>query len=1098
MSSSFQVRLFKLQAITGAVDEINRLLNYDFKDAVDYKGSPISTSNEYWRSLLYNAKEKKYISNDNYIKFFGDTIENLLKKFNEAEYSFEGGDQGIDLTKYFLGFTLVLRLNNLTDVVSVDFKENNINIEDNNLIEIRENNEVIFLGFVTKKQTTLEYEGFYTQKVTLLNIGKMYSISKITYNPSLAQYAIKGIDLKSPDINVYTDIWNNKNVFDIIKFLMEFFFLCKVRDGKLSNNNTTQMDIEYILDSNKINNMTDFNIIFSLLKCLQLYSLNILGEDFVMCSIKNGKHKTYNEGVQKQFQVYKPQIKSANQVLTDIINNALYDMYIDYNGTLKVRPPLYNYFPMGLDQDFDSLDNAFLPNKENKDKSYFLKGNDFVISRDKILSYGYNEDNTKLEVRTDALYTWSFYGAISEQTDKPQFFIDMPALIKYGFSNEETRNNHNSMSNKMARTLAMYYNHQVNNSSRTLTISLKTDLDLSRLKFYIGRLYYIDIPDVNSDETVMENTINISKITTSNKGVMGYLMNISKSYKYGEYITYNLDFNYIRNVEIIDLSKYGGQDLDRLLLDVYNIVHPYGIIEQMQLENNKKISIQSYDNLKKNAINDLTQKLKDSGLYNAFPVFKTLPTIMDIIELTYQDQDTKNSINISSITKSEAPSNLNDDVQIINGLLQYRSFKVKMQRFFNLNSFSGDQINYGNTLYRTSMFTSAGVIDALNKITDINVLENIFNKFYDVVSSGSNVFGQNILPSEIINYQNKTFKLLNSGKGKEYNKQSDNAMISYFGTQFTQALPNCGISLQGISQKLFNRIMEAEADIWDKWGQDMCSNLFYSDVNWRNSLIGFNNLSEDLLQEIKREKTSIRSDSIGAIITGSVRDILFDNLNNVISNNIPISNVLNYDTTNGAQVDVRLKLNGDHYGSDANELDLISNNNLIFSPAFLFNFVTILENNTLLAKPDEDDIASLNKIGITEISDEENAHKDGRAIDFFLPALSEDSNGLTILNSGEVIEVMPFIYPGLLGNYYLKKQVYEDFEDILKIYFDKIVRSKQKISLDINKLKGIKSTGEKKSYAIYIYHIEVDDKFWLNPTSEFIKEGNQNSKFFTK
>jgi hypothetical protein len=152
----------------------------------------------------------------------------------------------------------------------------------------------------------------------------------------------------------------------------------------------------------------------------------------------------------------------------------------------------------------------------------------------------------------------------------------------------------------------------------------------------------------------------------------------------------------------------------------------------------------------------------------------------------------------------------------------------------------------------------------------------------------------------------------------------------------------------------------------------------------------------------------------------------------------------------------------------------------------------------LLAIPDEDDLINLNKIGIEEVPDEIKSHKDGRAIDFFLPARSENNNGFTTLNSGETIEIMPFIYPGLLGNYYLKNDVYDDFEDILKRYFDKIVRSKQKINLDINKLKGIKSTGEKKSYAVYIYHIEVSDKYWLNPTSELIKTGNQNSKFFTK
>jgi hypothetical protein len=1133
--SSFQVRLFKLEAITGANDEINKLLRYDFKDVIDYKGNPVSTSNEYWRNLLYNATKKEYISNEDYLGFYENKINNLLKKINEAEYSFEGGDQGIDITQYFLGFTLVLRLNNLTDAVSLEFKENDINIEDNNLIEIRENNEVIFLGFVTKKENTLDYEGFYTQKVTLLNIGKMYSISKITYNPSLAQYAIKGTVLKTPDISVYNDIFNNKNVFDIIKYLMEFFFLCKSRDGQNVNGNT-QMDIEYILDNDRINNMIDFNIIFSLMKCLQLYSINILGQDFIMCSVKNGKHKAYNEGVQKRFAVYKPQIKSANQVLTDVINNALYDMYIDYNGTLRVRPPLYNYFPLGLEKDFDGYDKAFLPNKDNKDKSYFLKGNDFVITRDKILNYGYSEDNTKLEVWTDALYTWSFYGAIDESTDKPQFFMDIPAFVKYGFRNEETKNNHNTMSNKMARTLAMYYNHQVNNSSRTLTISLKTDLDLSRLKFYIGRLYYIDIPDINNNETVMEDAINTSKISTSNKGVMGYLIGIDKSYKYGEYITYNLSFNFVRNIEIVDLTKYSGQELDRLLIDIYNIVHPYGLVEKMQLDEHKNISVQSYESLKNQELQQMTNDLQNSGLYKAIPVFKTLPTIMDIIELTYYDKDTRDGIKNQQNNLSDKPNELSDDVKIIDGMLQYRSFKVKMQRFFSYN-FGNDSINYNDPKYRASMFTSS-VIDDLGMAEYVISLENIYNIFYNSVKiSGvqnvsidynSNKIS-NILPNTVSNYQSEVsygnidkfdnFELLNASSGQNYAKNSDNSMVSYFGTRFPQLLPNCGVNLQGISQKLFNRIMEAEADIWDKWGQDMCSSLFYNSNNpWANTPANlpdtFYPIDEGLLAQIQVGNVSMVEDKvidnnsfsrvhIGLYNKKNIVSTLFDKLKRS-TDKLPISDILNNNNTIDEKVYIDFKLTGKHYEdaitANANKDLLI--NNLIFSPAFLFNMITILENNTLLAIPDEDDLINLNKIGISEVPDEIKSHKDGRAIDFFLPARSEDGNGKTSLFNSEgdieTIEVMPFIYPGLLGNYYLKDTIYEEFEDILKRYFDKIVVSKQKINFDINKLKGIKSTGVKKPYAVYIYHIEVDDKYWLNPTSEFIKVGNQNSQFLTK
>ena len=193
--------------------------------------------------------------------------------------------------------------------------------------------------------------------------------------------------------------------------------------------------------------------------------------------------------------------------------------------------------------------------------------------------------------------------------------------------------------------------------------------------------------------------------------------------------------------------------------------------------------------------------------------------------------------------------------------------------------------------------------------------------------------------------------------------------------------------------------------------------------------------------------------------------------------------ILNFNKTTGEQLYIDLFLTGNHY--ESSEYANFFEDSLIFSPAFLFNLITILENNTILAVPTTDDLNNLKKNGIPENSDEVKVHKDGRAIDFFLPAFSEIGDGTTRMDDGSIANVMPFIYPRFLGDYSLKKEAYIKFENILQIYFDKVIRSKQILNIDINKSKGIVlKTPVTTPYAVYIYHIEVNDRNFLNPITE--------------
>ena len=79
----------------------------------------------------------------------------------------------------------------------------------------------------------------------------------------------------------------------------------------------------------------------------------------------------------------------------------------------------------------------------------------------------------------------------------------MPALLSFGFRNHEPYNNANAQSYSAARMLSIIYNAQVNNQSRTLNVQLKMDKPLAQYKFQLGRLYYVDLPDIKSEKKII-------------------------------------------------------------------------------------------------------------------------------------------------------------------------------------------------------------------------------------------------------------------------------------------------------------------------------------------------------------------------------------------------------------------------------------------------------------------------------------------------------------------------------------------------------------------------------------------------------------------
>lgn len=1177
-NTSFTCTLYRLKTGDNSIEgskanaEIDGILNYDFKKAKDESqgGIPANISPYYWREIFSKEDEEYY-------SFYKRTIDGLLSKINNTDFSVDV----VDLTPNFLGYTLSLSINSLTDATSLEFKQSDIIFKENDLIEIIEvgsegginvsgsnvpKQQVIFLGFVTKQIDTLSYEGFYTQKLTLINIGKMYSLSKITTDPSLADVSIKGEDYKSLNIPVFTDVYNNKNTFDILESLMTNYFMAQPQvDG-----GSKLVDIKYKFNQAKLSHMDTFNIIFPILKTLQLYEKEKQKIDsqyvFNLCSIKNGKHKTYNEMIKSSFQLFQPQFKTVNQIISDMASHAMYDAFIDYNGTLIIRPPLYNYLPMGFagqkGSTYDSAisDNAVYDPLQQDVSRKFKIDSDFVIGRNSIMDYNFVEDNTRIEVRTDAHFTWPYYGTSSGLT-RAQMYEDIQALIKFGFRNEATRDNPNACSNKAARLLAMIYNCITNHGSRALNINVKTDKPITELKYQLGRLYYIDLPDITITESslnkntgnvtetkILEQQIQSTKNGVSPYGVVGYLEKIEKSYKYGEYILYNLTFNYIRDIDIINLKEYQGDSVvnpitglenvnmnshfGKLLYEIYNIVYPYGLLEELQLpeysnivDDKSKNNIE-FNKFKQNTLDNFWNQLKQAGYDTNIPIFKLMPSVLNITELTYSDSETKNSI--SKILSTETNTNPTDVFVDEKGYLYYESYKFKLQRFFKYSSKEGmmqftSNMSNQNTLDISTIqdILSPGTENTKENInkgkSDEDQMKSLEESFYPVVKKGDPNY------PVISNYQNYNgFNFVldspSSSGGKvgainNKNIKRNNIMPTRVKTMF-RAITKTDKEIGKISQKLFNRIIEMDQELNEKYKLCYCEDMFYTpELTWKSSPTNIEVFTSNVVHDAI--SPLFGGSDVAVSYLGSspkIRDV-FSTLDrkdlwtttNIMSDervwfkakNMPIGAWVIISNAN--TITPKNQLSGDHYltikEQDSGKLGkyIFNEDQLFFSPAFIFNLQTILENNTMMILGTQEELNMLKKKGINETAESIKAHKEGRAIDFILP-----TNETRLRIKGVDVDRMPHPYFGMLGNYKIKDTVYEDFDNMLAKYFDKVEKTYSTINIDMNIAKGITvdpnsktSVKDIQSYGVYVYHIEVNSPVtWLNAFSEVLAQNH--------
>ena len=1078
--SAFKVTLYRLVvngATSGQDDHTTTLpyaLDYDFEHEVD------SRYDFFWRNL-YNLDEPTYF------KFYEDNVNRLIKSIQDAEFDL----QYYDLTPYFIGYTLSMDLNTIAEAISLDIKESEFEVKTNDMIIIEEvalndqanalpDSQIIFHGFVTDITNSLGYGEFLTQKLTVLNFGKIYSLARISVDASVSGFGITGKESVLVDIGVQTDIFTGLSVFEVIKKLYEAFFFAKIKDP------TATDTIEYVLDLEKIKAFENFNVLFPFVYSLYLYNIKY-NPDFKLCSITNGKHKAWNEQLRGAVQLFMPSYKTANDIISGSLTSAMYDYYFDYNGELIVRPPLYNYFPL------DNFDPAT--------QQFRTMGN-FVITRDMIQNYDYIKNNMDIETVSTAYFTMPYIGVFDRVP--PQFYEDLPALIKYGFKNEKPYNNPNAQSEKTARVLAMIYNVRGNSAQRTLNIKLKNDKSLAQFKYQLGRVYYIDLPDLQSIQTIGEQIQplidNNTKIT--NAGVMGYLTSIKRGYEYENFIVYDLTFTYIRDIEIIDLAKIG--DNQSVLEDLYSIYgdnplssnpNPYGFMSKLQQNDNDatEVPIPEFDAKKKSALADFELVLREQNYYNNIPIFKTLPSVIDLIELTYSDTETQKKINEN--TKKLAETTTASDTPPVNqDMLVYKSFNFKMERFFNYTLKNNNSlISYNKPLYTVpiDVFPYFLAVEHDNKMDPASE-DRISKVFQDKLK------GQTVISNyQTQRYATPQFKLVKVDNAKTFGISDNNSQIYMFRTWMGTKGAN-GDDFTKISQKLFNRIIEMDADLTQTSGMPYYNNMFWkygtsSDGNDMTVAVGASGTSWTGLTigepQILVYPYLYASHDRWALQDGSLSYIRQTyNIPSTLKKNLPRGYLLKKDRTSGFVgiidgqdcVIPQDIVNYEDYNTNSSPLNHTLNGDYtFFSPAWFFNLQTIIFYNTILSLCEGDDSATLADKGITEGSELLKAHKEGRAIDFIMPARAPIGTA----------QPMPFVMFGLNGNYTVNDTKFAFFEDLLEVYFDKVVRTQNVMKVNQNLLRGItdpKVAPVMVDMAVYIYHIEVADKNYLNMDSEVL------------
>jgi hypothetical protein len=187
-------------------------------------------------------------------------------------------------------------------------------------------------------------------------------------------------------------------------------------------------------------------------------------------------------------------------------------------------------------------------------------------------------------------------------------------------------------------------------------------------------------------------------------------------------------------------------------------------------------------------------------------------------------------------------------------------------------------------------------------------------------------------------------------------------------------------------------------------------------------------------------------------------------------------------STLGTYTDAK-QYNGEHLLNNIAETVV---RNTYISPGFYFNMSTILNYNAIMTNPTEEDLATFKQKGGRESSTMLNAHKNGLALDFILPARPKN-----IFTHGINYTALPWVYYSLGGTYSIKETILEKFTNMLYNYFDKVLITTSTVSIDMGQIATGTPNNDVRTYAVDIYHVEVDDAIigkYTTEVSRLLKE----------
>jgi hypothetical protein len=799
--------------------QINEILNYDFSAydnssimKVDQTGNLKDTINPlFWRNIVKNNYQA-----DQYLTFYKEQIDIIINTLkDDSKFSMVS----IPIGQYIDSYTKNQTLNTVSKIQNISFNgiiqdelvSNNTStflileegIRDNDLIVIKEDGKTVLIGFaINFDNEDREYGKFKLQSVEIGNIGYLYDITKAAVNQSIAAYSINGQDVQNLEVPVMENVFSGQNVFQIVETCLKDFFYSTDRDIDITTPNRYNYYFAISKFINSFVNSTSttpatFGTIFTMLKTLQMYiqlenstlvpmkqpnpnnfaggtsdpnfiiaeqeyqiSLNKysntgLDYTFKWATIDHGDHQTYNAMVASSFQMFIPTFKTINAIFDDIIKNSMYNFHIGYDGCLHINPPTYNYIPLSMLNYNSELYNWSF----NKEHSNYIK-------YEETMSDDYESKNSELMTRTDAKYIFPFIGEIDYF---PTFYIDLKALAKFGFRWNEPYSNPNAVVPSLARLLAMMINITENSMTRKIVLHLKTELikedKMTPNRFEVGQLYIIEKPE--------------------NKGkFVGYLLDIDEEIKVDGYPSVTLTFSYLRDIE--ELVQVTNNNID----DILAIYNKYGIFDTMQASPTIDANIfnDNYNNYKNKFLTKIHEN-SDFSVGITLPAFKTFPTILDFIQLTYTDVQTQDSVaQLVSQNKETPQSNVTVMVQ---NSMYYQSFLIKMQRFFDVSK---------NNAISSNEEINAIVLNNNNKYNNyiglaLNPQIPTDSRWYN------NSYKTFIQKNDMINHQNQTYTLYDN---------KNNLNIANFATNFQ--VSNMGY----VTQELFNRIVECDAEFQDR------------------------------------------------------------------------------------------------------------------------------------------------------------------------------------------------------------------------------------------------------------------------------------------